>query len=514
MQYYVHWYYGEQNNGKGKDIKNLKNGKKNSRYNEKIAEKLIKRTNQDNLAKFYRKIIKQAHGFKSDNDVIKFLNKEKILFQESEFQKAVDLAFKIVNQAAPIDDTKVREHIRNGIKINAKGKVEEFQGELKPALEALADFLSNVEEICNKGNTQVYYSFLKQYYGKIDEKLDKILDNKNEAIKIMTKTKKKSVETDFDILKEREKRLKSYIDELNAKTQSIDDKGNIISKEDNMVKYVNSLFNFQAQRAGELYEMLIADIANMLIENNLLPSIPGLKAEFVGQKGFSGEGRNQNFSKYTTDLKLNFDVAIPTSISIKRSKASYLSKDLEGLHLKGKDMSFRTMLNVLNSRSAGLFDKQQEGALYNILANHRNAAGKQGRGGGGGAKYVYGNINQYYNALNKAMLIPAIAGSLRKEDLATLFLVNEKVYSIIDILAHANSAQIYGGFSGVNNKKQQSIRAQHRWVKSKEKGKGPYDNDKIAAKERSDNIIKIIGEQKFGLKLKLKISQLKNFYSI
>ena len=117
------------------------------------------------------------------------------------------------------------------------------------------------------------------------------------------------------------------------------------------------------------------------------------------------------------------------------------------------------MLNILESRT-GLFGVQDRRAFYNIIGNHRRHATKSGKGGGGGAVYDFKNINQYYNALNKIMLIPALAGSLTKEDLSTLFMINNKVYSIVDIIAQAaDFGTIGNNWNAINQK----VRAGHRW---------------------------------------------------
>ena len=495
MQYYVHWYYGKQ--GSGKDIKNLKNSEKNSRYNEKIAKQLFN-INRKRLVAEYKKVIKTTYSFTKNSEVNKFLYDERQLFSKSGFQQAVDEAFNLVHEAAPFFKMTDEEIAKSLVK-DPKSEVVSFNKELEKTVRAMIKFMNNCTEIMNNGNTQVYLDFLKKYSGNspgLREALSQLGDTK--ALRILTKTKEDLVESQFKELKNEEVELQSYIDNLNAQTSSVTKKGTVKSQEKNMVSYVRSLFQAQAQKAGELMEIIFTDVSNALIETKLIKNIsnnPNIRVEHTGTRAPVGGG-NTSFAKYTTDNYLSLRADIPTKLSMKRYKG-FDGKSLSKVHLKNTNL--RSMLNILEART-GLFGQQQRRAFYNTIANHRRHATKSGKGGGGGAVYSFKDINMYYNALNKIMLIPALAGSLTKEDLSTLFMINNKVYSIVDIIAQAAE---YGTIGNNWNAINQQVRAGHRW-------KPPEENKVKSGQERSNEVIESILNSKLNLSLSLSLAQIKS----
>lgn len=496
--FYVHWYYGTR--GESKSSLKDQVGRRSiydSTYNEKIANRL-KDLSGTELANRYKKVIKSTYGFKTIRDVEDFLKREKEIFQQSGFQQAVDEAFKLVHNAAPFFN-KTDEEIAQSLVIDPETQAVKFNSELEKITRKMIQFTNHCTQIMQNEDTQAYLAFLK-HYGKdsvVKTILDKMGDSK--ASVILTKTKEKTVEKEIKQLKNEEKELQSYIEGLNKVTASYD-KGQLVkTKEQNMVGYVKSLFRAQATMAGTLIERVFSDVSNVLIYDKLIKNInfPNLKVVHTGDKVPMGAKSGTAFNKYTTDAKISLKVDVPDiSISMKRYK-DFNEKELPNVSLKNANL--KAMLDIMQNKLK-VFDNKQRGAFYNIMANHRRHVTKGSSGGGGGAIYTYDGINTYYNKLKKLMLIPAIAGSLTKEDLSTLFLINNKVYSIVDILAHADEASI----SSSLNKANEIIRAAHRW-----EGDSAGVNDKALAAERSRKIIETILNTSVSLSLKLSLARIK-----
>ena len=488
--FYVHWYYGTQ--GSGGD-KTKQNSKYDAKYNEKIANQLADISGKE-LAKRFKKVIKSTYKFTKDSEVSQFLKNERELFKELGFQKAVDEAFNLVHNAAPFFN-KTDKEISQSLITNPKTQAVKFNSDLEKVTRKMIQFSNHCTQIMQNGDTQAYLAFLKHYASSdLAGILDKLGDEK--SLSILTKAKENLAEKEFKQLKNEEKEIQSYIDELNKITASYGKGGELTkTKEQNMISYVRSLFTAQARMAGNLMELIFTDVSNALIEAKLIKNInfPNLKVLHTGDKVSAGSG-NTAFAKYTTDSKIKLDINIPDiNISIKRYKDFNGSK-LPNVKLKSANL--KSMLNIVQNQTK-LFDDKQRGAFYNIMANHGRHVTKNAKGGGGGSIYDFEGINQYFDKLKKVMLIPAIAGSLTKEDLSTLFLINNKVYSIVDILSHIDEASITSNLSSINK----TVRAGHRWIGA--------ENDKSAAEKRSDNVINALLNNTVKLSLSLSLARIK-----
>lgn len=490
-KFYVHWYYNNKTKKKQKS-------RYDANYNEKIAERLSKIKGRT-LATRFKKIIKNTYKFSSSSEVTKFLQNEKDLLKQGGFLNAIDEAFTVVNNAAPMFDWS-NEKILNSLK-DPYTEAVTFNKELEKTIRQMVQFLNHCTNIMNRGDTQDYLFFLEKYSKNtpgLQEALLQLKDSKQD-VKLMTKAKEKNIESEFKELKNEEQELQTYLTQLRA--LNADNKSKKVNQETankNIVGFIRSLFIEQAQKAGELVEIIATDTINAMVATSLiqLPKSKGIKVTHTGNLV-----PKQGFNKYTTDMKIQLRADMPaTGITIKRYKSYAANKTkLDNIHLKNAKV--KSMLNVM--QSVGLFDNAQRSAFYNIMANHRRHVSKSASGGGGGAIYKYNSINEYFHSLNKIMLIPAIAGSLTSEDLSTLFLINGDIYSIVDILAHADEGSISSNLSTINKK----VRAEHRWVKST-KGTAQQD-DKIAAAERSKKIIDNILDNTLRLSLSLSLARIR-----
>lgn len=496
--YYVHWYLGSK-------TKKATTNQKKSNYDVRIYEaraKKIENISMQKLAKAYKRVIKSSYGFKNLQDSEKFLSYIDKLLSGNTFQSAVDDAFNIVNQVAPSLNL-TDEEISEGLVKDKSGKITGFTSKLNESISKFQDFLNKIEIFINSDNGQSYLDFL-QVNGTQLPGVNAAINTLgiNKTVKILTKNKQMKAEHSIKEYSKTKEKLENLIDNLNSQTSTVS-KGKTIDKQDNIISYIKKLFVAQSQIAGTIYETLANDTINLLIEAKLLKNLPQgikvVKSMHTGTKSLSGK---KNFKTATSDIVIDvnfakFDMTIPVGISMKKSKFS-TDTELSGVHLKQTNLG---KLLEISQSTTQLIDNTDIQAFYNIMGNHGRHSSKSRRGGGGRPYYYYnnkeGSLSQYFHGLNRVFLIPAIAGSLTKEDLSTMFLVNKQMYSIYDLIVSSDSAYV----GGITSAMQQRIRRKHKWYGSKE-------DNKADAAYRSKEIINTIKDEKIKMSLALKLNQL------
>ena len=508
-KYYVHWYLGSKTK---KASSNQKKGSYDARIYEQYAQR-IEKLKAEKLAKAYKRVIKQTYKIDNLQTTDKLLSYIDNLLDSNGFQSAIQEAFNIINKAAPSFDLEDSE-ISSGLNKDASGRIIGFSGQLDKCINQLNKFINGLEMFFNADYGQAYLTFLQENSHKKKSNLKAALSKMgtDKSIQILTQSKQKKAETSLQSYNEIKNKLNNLIDNLNAQTSTKTKSQKTVSKEDNIIGFIKKLFVAQSQIAGSIYEIVLNDSLNLLIESKLLknlpPNIKVVSSEHTGTKQLSGK---KSFKTSTTDVQLgvNFgslDITIPIGFSMKKSKFSDKNK-LNNLHLKNTNIG--KLLDISQSTTQ-LLDNTDKISFYNIMANHGRHSSK-GRGGGSPYYYYKGSQNSlstYLQKMNQIFLIPAIAGSLSEEDLATIFLVNNQSYSIYDLIASSQQASV----GGLSSEMQKRIRRRHLWELNTLNKNNPKGDDKEAAKIRSKKIIQAIRDEKISMTFQLKVSQLNKKY--
>lgn len=235
---------------------------------------------------------------------------------------------------------------------------------------------------------------------------------------------------------------------------------------------------------GLINEILVQDILSVGIKkklDNALLSIDNVRSTGTQKSNSSTEFRIAT-SDIMVDVGLNSAkgvISVPAGISIKKSASSHD----DYLDIKVKNSSLGKLMRVAMANN--LIDKDEEEAIYNILANHAKQKDD-------GFNYTFsGNISQLLKSLYYRFLLPALSGSLTKDDFATILVVNDKVFSVYDILKPKNRhflenlTSIKTSTNGLVNQ-QTWFKGKHQWVQSEKYG---GTSARYAGLERSNQLI-------------------------
>ena len=171
---------------------------------------------------------------------------------------------------------------------------------------------------------------------------------------------------------------------------------------------------------------ILQPLMNLNIGNNLV----AIKAK--------NEGGKSSYTPYsfkigTRDISITYNgtgkygkavFSIPGGISLKKSSQS--TKSLFK-NIKVKDSNFHKLITLTRTNLGSIMSRQNYIAIMNILANHGVKKKKYGT-------YNYNRMPELLNALKKSFMVVGLAGSLSAEDFSTIFVVNDNVYNIQDIL--------------------------------------------------------------------------------
>lgn len=235
---------------------------------------------------------------------------------------------------------------------------------------------------------------------------------------------------------------------------------------------------------GLIYEILVQDILNIGIKNQVDKAI--LSVGNIRSTGTKQSNSSTEFRIGTSDIMVDIGmntakgiISIPTGISIKKSASSHD----DYLDINVKSSSLGKLMRV--AKTNDLVSQNEEDAIYNILANHLKHKDD-------GFSYSFsGNIVQLLQSLYYRFLIPALSGSLTKDDFATILVVNNKVFSIYDILQPKNRhflenlTSVKTSANGLVNQ-QTWFKGKHQWVQSEKYGGRSARN---AGLERSNQLI-------------------------
>lgn len=492
--YYVHWYMANS-------AKKVKKQNKKSLSDIKFYEaqaKRIEHFKMQHLANVYKNMVKKNSGL-SSKQAHDFLKDTKLIFQKGNLASVINEAFQLVNSSSPYLNL-TQEEIEQCVQKNQLGQVVGYTGKLKDGLAAFEKFILTVETVFGQ-DLFSYLQYLKATSLGVDKSLLNMAISKlgdTNAATVLNNSKKIPIEQALSKYESSKQQLNTVKNDLatmsllptKAKMQATD--------KDSLGSFIQEIFSAQYQMAGVLLEYLVHDSANLLIESSLLKGLgKGLSVVSSTHTGKKSSQHQMSFRTGTMDIKLDIhhaklSMTLPTGLSLKKSKTS-TRNEIKSISLKSSTVG--KMLDILE-QNAGIINYNQRQSFYNIYASH----GRQKQGVEGYYRYN-GNLSTYLQQMNKLFLLPALAGSLTKDDLSIMFIVNNRAYSIYEILASSPDIKVSGGLSLSG---QVQDRRKHKWKVAKE------DEEPVsAAKRRSDEIINIINSRSINLRMTLKLSQMK-----
>lgn len=214
------------------------------------------------------------------------------------------------------------------------------------------------------------------------------------------------------------------------------------------------------------------------------------KVEHTGDKIYSSKFE---YNRGTVDIKFSGELgkiklAIPLGASMKLARLG--SNDRYYLKVK-ESTTLGKMLDILEN-NFNLMDRKKYTAFVNIFANHSREDTEY--------RYEYPNMTKFNQVFNKALMVTGLAGSMTENDFATILILNDKFYSIYDIISNMFSNNWFNNMGisgGLNLSIVKAIGDKHKY----EPPEGFYNQK--AQKTRSEKINEALRSQTFDLKLSL-----------
>ena len=503
---YVHWY--------------MKTGDKNALRYENALDELKSKAWSGKVQNLMKQRVKQTYGLKTDKDFQKFLEVSTSLLsgKNSDFARGVEFAFKALSKFKSLSQQQIQNLstiVRNENDLtNLGNKADQLFTIMDDFIDFCANFYSKTEGqdflafLIAENNKNKFISDIKTeklIKSIIDTKEARIFNRTDADLSRGASLKFKEINTTIKSMKNSNFKnyvIQEYKNQTGERKQSL---GTII----------NAYYTNMSSIAGFMYETLLDTFLNVKIIELMKKNAPkNVQISSASAKdSLNNTDSKFTFRKPTVDLKIGVDggqinFKLPIGLSVKRSTKSTNNK----IDISIKNSSLGKLLEL--SRNYGLWNEVKHGeAFYNIIANHRRHASTSLRGGGGGSYYYYKNkrndeaLSPIFNLMNKMFLIFGLAGSLTKDDLATYILVNNRAYSIYEILSKIDLPETVVG--GLTNKTQMNIRSKHRFYYIEgESGKDTTPSIELAKKRTTDLIIDNIFKQQLHMTLNLNLKKI------
>ena len=496
---YVHWY--------------MKTGDVNALRYERALEDLKSKAWSTKAQNLMKKRVKAQYGLKTDKDFKDFLDISASLIggTKSDFAQMTQMAFKSLSQFKSLN----QQGIQNlTTKVKTPKDLNMLGTKVNDMFQIMDKFIAFCSNFYSQSSGQDFLAFLLSenlVTGKTKSIFQSIINTKQARLFDGTESET-SRKGASQIFKEMYSKIRSTKNG-NFKSYVIQEYNNQSGKERTLGTIINSYYNFMAQTAGSMYEILLDVFLNVKLIELMKKNAPkNVKITSASTKDSSKYMETKyTFLKPTVDLTLGIEGAqinfkSPIGLSVKRSTRT--DKNNIDIHIKSSTLGKLLTL----SRNYGLWNETKHGeAFYNIVANHRRHKTPNPTGGGGGTYYYYQGdssdnaLSPIFKSMNKMFLIFGLAGALSEKDLATYILVNNKVYSIYEILSKLDLPDF--STSGISNAMQEKIRAKHRfYYKGEQVDTTP--NMELAKERTRDLIQKNIFKQSLSMNLKLNLTKL------
>lgn len=495
---YVHWY--------------LENGDSNAERYEARMRDFRNQTLSNKMKEIFTKRIKAT----TNSEWQDFLDFSSALIGDnnSMFHKSVQEAFNSLSRFETLSKMGIKDIEKN---IKDEKSLRDLAHSEK-IFKQMDEFINYASKFYSSQSGQDFLSFLiaegKGYDKKaINSKMQQIINSKQAHIfdrtdeEMSRGASNKFIELKRILESSNQDFCKYAIKEFQSKVQT--------NPKMTLGKVINYYYRMMHTLIGYMYEQMINTFLNVELISQMkkgLPSGVSILATNISDN-LTGGKTSLSFHTPTTDLTLagqngSIKFKFPVGFSIKKSSGSDASK-FKDLHIKSS--SIGKLLEL--SRAYGLWNESKYGeAFYNIMANHGRHKTTNSKGGGGNGSYYYYENNTsddslapILNKMNKMFTLFGIAGSLTSDDLGSYIIVNNRIYSIYDIISRIDSSHFKAG--GLSKSSQRNIRAQHRFLHLDGKDKDNTPSIELG-KTRSTNIIQSIFNETIFLKLNLDLKKL------
>lgn len=493
----------------------LKNDSGRGKKYAEIANSFISSLNSQKLVEKYRmaakKNFKESSDGKMPTDAINTVLSAAEGFSTQNFQQAIDAAFSSLQHNS-------FSGIAEDITTDASGKIIEIGSEAQRMLSNLDRDLDMLERVFSKPNLDLYYTFLEKELGfKLG--YQKILNNNSKLSGILREDRIEALNKEHQKQYDKLIKIKQKMDDapfLNGSRSASYLIQNVGGNET-----VKSVLNYVTQTLSRLrglvYEVLVKDIVSItnisdMIDEQVLASLPtGAYTTNIRAVSFSGAEGNStatSFKYNTSDLKILVDYvnnkgevvfSVDQGISLKVAKPSSSGN----VSIKIKNSSFGKLLKI--SAAQGIISRHQEEAIQNILANSgRDKRAQKWK------TYTYKNMEKLLKTLHDSFTVVGLAGAMTTEDFTTHIIINNKVYSVLEILSMSGAGTENSIVSAKlsrkhknHSAKQAAARRRHKWIESSD---GKDSMSKTAAEQRSSLWLSSgLNNWKVDLSLRLKV---------
>ena len=447
---YVHWY---------KMIDPSETNYMANKY-EAIVEKNIRRITSANLAASYKKRLKSNIGVKDEKILDTVLHSGSLFIgtkgRKPILQQAFDTVADIMSQSfqtlgeAGLSNEDVNKYLDD---INERKQL------LGKEAKKVSEFLENMGRSLNLIETVFNDSLYKDYYKLIGastkstsiknvitsdfgvnlSKPSYVNTNKVENLNKGHQEIYNQLKQAFDTIKGDPKQLEKYLAELRT-TKVTNSKG---KTEQWGFKAFSSLFSIFK---GLVNEAMIYDIDTLvkekLVDKALSSGGKLINVRYEGNKTNTSPKISYKFPTvdifYDTKLRNgSLTVQVPIGATIK-SAAGFNPKKPK---IKIKSTSLQKLIQI--SQTMGyLKNGNFTGAFANIALHHENKNAEEF-----GSPYISRSYTDACQRLNHLFMVTGLAGSLTKEDMATVLVVNNQVYNIYEIIAKSNENSIVSNLS-------------------------------------------------------------------
>ena len=245
----------------------------------------------------------------------------------------------------------------------------------------------------------------------------------------------------------------------------------------------------------------------LLIEKNFAELMKGFKLDWQGtpiaiEVKRVGDDRNDDslnsFRVGTTDLSFNFTdgeghilFGLPNfGASVKRSIKGIKNNGKFNINLKTSTLG--KLLSAAEEMNGNAFSPY----FYNFYASEDVAKFKNGK-----EVSVAGasNIKDSLMALKAQILLPSLVGNLTSNDMLSLFIINEKAYTIFDLLSGLSQSKTGRlGLSGLGGKSRTGVQAKNK----------PTFKTAI---QRSDYLLYMMKKITLNISIKFHLSEIGDF---
>lgn len=180
---------------------------------------------------------------------------------------------------------------------------------------------------------------------------------------------------------------------------------------------------------------------------DLADSINSMSSNVKATVTRTGDEGSTMFKIGTKDLSINITetggnvhMKFPSAgVSLKRTKIKDNNQLNKEIHLKSSNVG-----NLLNAIRGNIMTQYRINAFYNLYADYNRewTAKKPQPEGDKSDKISKATMQSMYGILHLAFVSAAIAGSMTEDDFSFVFVVNDKKYSIADILKNLTSTDM------------------------------------------------------------------------